>query len=190
MKTLEMAHADELMVCSRIISEGKEFQREQGFVQWTDDYPNIETIRNDIQNGKGYVIKVNRQIAGYMCIDFDGEPAYEHIQGQWKTSTPYAVVHRLAFSKDFRGTGLADIVFRLIEELCLSRSVKNIRVDTDFPNTRMQHILEKNGFTKCGTVIFQGSGKIAYDKILNGKTVGGYGIHRMFACHPTPSKKI
>lgn len=166
MKTLELAHTDELTVCIRIISEGREFQRKQGFVQWTDDYPNIENIRNDIQNEKGYVVKVNRKIAGYMCIDFDGEPAYDSIQGEWKTSIPYAVVHRLAFSREFRGIGLADITFRLIEKLCLSKGIKNIRVDTDFSNMRMQHILEKNGFTQCGTIIFQGSGKLAYDKIL------------------------
>ncbi len=167
MKILELAQMNELIECSQIIDEGREFQKEQGFVQWTDDYPNIETIREDIQNKIGYVVKVDNQIAGYMCIDFSGEPAYDNIQGEWRTLTPYAVVHRLAFCSKFRGIGLADITFHLIEELCLSKGVKNIRVDTDFPNKRMQHILEKNGFVKCGVIIFQGSGKIAYDKILN-----------------------
>ncbi|MCI8514395.1 MAG: hypothetical protein HFI93_07150 [Lachnospiraceae bacterium] len=56
--------------------------------------------------------------------------------------------------------------FRLIEELCLSKGIEGIRIDTDFPNKRMQHILIKNGFSPCGTVVFQGSPKPAYDKIL------------------------
>lgn len=30
----------------------------------------------------------------------------------------------------------------------------------------MQHILEKNGYRRCGTVLFQGSGKVAFDKAL------------------------
>ena len=28
-----------------ILEEGRRFQREQGFVQGTDDYPNIATVR-------------------------------------------------------------------------------------------------------------------------------------------------
>lgn len=168
MYTLEQAQMSFIDLCYRIIDEGRNFQREQGFTQWTDDYPNIDTIRDDIMNEKGYVLKVDELIAGYMCIDFDGEPAYDKIDGKWHTTEPYAVVHRMAFNKDFRGMGLADITFRLIDKLCRSKNVTSIRVDTDFPNKRMQHILEKNGFVKRGIVIFQGSGKLAYDKSLDG----------------------
>jgi hypothetical protein len=99
-----------------------------------------------------------------MCIDFDGEPAYEDIQGKWRTEGPYAVVHRMAFNKNFRGMGLAGITFKLIEELCIQNSIRNIRIDTDFSNERMQHILKKNGYENCGVIIFQGSGKLAFDK--------------------------
>ena len=105
-------------------------------------------------------------MAGYLCIDFDGEPAYDTIDGAWRTKGPYAVVHRMAFDRAFCGMGLADATFSRIEALCGARGVRNIRVDTDFPNLRMQHVLEKNGFVRCGVVVFQGSGKIAYDKIL------------------------
>ena len=186
MKTLVPAKMDELAICYAIIDEGRTFQKEQGFVQWTDDYPNMDTIRDDIQDQKGFVIKDNGVIAGYMCIDLDGEPAYINIDGQWAAEEPYAVVHRMAFSRDFRGTGLADEAFRLIGEFCTSRGVDYIRVDTDFPNKRMQHILEKNGFTRRGTVIFQGSGKIAYDKILTDGDLAGSGI--VMALEPAGEK--
>ena len=164
MNTLEAAQMEDCEVCRRIIDMGREFQQEQGFVQWTEDYPNLDTIRDDIKNKKGYVVKVDGVIAGYMCIDFDGEPAYESIEGAWRTEGPYAVVHRMAFSRDFRGMGLADVTLKLIEELCVQNGVRAIRVDTDFPNRRMQHILTKNGFEHCGVIVFQGSGKLAYDK--------------------------
>ncbi len=62
--------------------------------------------------------------------------------------------------------GLSSITLSLIENFCIENGIKSIRVDTDFQNKRMQHILEKNGFSKCGIVIFQGSGKLAYDKML------------------------
>ena len=124
-------------------------------------------IRKDIQEEKGYVITYDSQIAGYMCIDFSGEPAYEHIEGKWHTILPYAVIHRMAISKEFRIRGLSSIAFTLIGDLCLSKNIRSIRVDTDFPNKRMKHILEKNGFSKCGIIVFQGSGKLAYDKTLS-----------------------
>ena len=165
-KILEKAKLNELEECYKIIDTGRNFQKEQGFTQWTDDYPNLETIKNDIQNEKGFVLKSDGEIAGYMCIDFDGEPAYKNIQGEWKTTEPYAVVHRMAFKSEFRGKGFADVAFNLIDELCKSKNITSIRVDTDFPNKRMQHILQKNGFEKRGVVIFQGSEKIAYDKSL------------------------
>mgnify|MGYP002517367962 CR=1 FL=1 len=166
MTTLEPARMEEVNVCMEIIKEGKKFQEEQGFTQWTEDYPDKDTIRSDIRKTKGYVLKMDDEIAGYMCIDFDGEPAYDDIQGRWRTEEPYAVIHRMAFRKEFRGIGLTDITFGLIEDLCIQNGIHCIRVDTDFSNKRMQHIFKKNGFENCGRIIFQGSEKLAYDKWL------------------------
>lgn len=164
--TLEKAKQTETDRCYEIINEGRQFQKQQGFEQWTDEYPNRDTIIADISAGKGYVLKADGAIAGYMCIDFDGEPAYDNINGRWRSSGDYAVVHRMAFSEEWRGQGLADITFGLIEKLCVEAGIGCIRIDTDFPNKRMQHILAKNGFVNCGTIVFQGGDKLAYDKIL------------------------
>ena len=166
MISLDLAVMEELADCYKAVDSGRAFQREQGFVQWTEEYPSLETLRSEIMWGQGYAVTVDGAVAGYLCIDFDGEPAYDTIDGAWRTKGPYAVVHRMAFDRAFRGMGLADATFSRIEALCGARGVRNIRVDTDFPNLRMQHVLEKNGFVRCGVVVFQGSGKIAYDKIL------------------------
>lgn len=167
MLTLESARTDEIEACNEILQEGRQFQREQGFVQWTEDYPNMNTIRGDVAAGTGYALRADGVTAGYLCVDFSGEPAYAEIEGAWGAEQPYAVAHRMAFSRKFRGMGLVDTAFALIEKLCLDRHISYIRVDTDFPNRRMQHILEKNGFIRRGTIVFQGSGKIAYDKLLS-----------------------
>lgn len=167
MYTLEHARIVDTDACNQIIGEGRQFQREQGFVQWTDDYPNIDTVRGDIAANIGYVLKADNVIVGYMCIDFSGEPAYADIEGTWCSAQPYAVVHRMAFSRKFQGAGLADTAFTLIETLCLDNKTAYIRVDTDPSNRRMQHILTKNGYSHCGSIIFQGSEKLAYDKLLS-----------------------
>lgn len=99
MNILESAKNSDIDVCWNILADGRSFQREQGFVQWTDDYPNRDTVENDILSKKGYILKVDGTIAGYMCIDFSGEPAYESIGGSWRSEKNYAVIHRMAFRK-------------------------------------------------------------------------------------------
>ena len=99
MTILVQAVAEETEECYWIIDQGRKFQQEQGFTQWTEDYPNLQTIRQDILDQKGFVVKVDQAIAGYMCIDFSGEPAYEEINGAWRSSQNYAVIHRMAFSQ-------------------------------------------------------------------------------------------
>ena len=164
--SLELAELKDVSVCYEIIEDGRAFQQEQGFIQWTEKYPNRDTIVEDIQRQKGYVLKSDQDILGYMLIDFDGEPAYDTIKGAWRSDAPYGVIHRLAFSKKARGKGIAHKAFALIDEMCLAHNVPYIRIDTGFQNKRMQHILEKNGYVKCGSVIFQGGEFLAYDKIL------------------------
>ena len=159
MYLLELAQLKDTAKYYAIIKAAKEFQREQGFIQWTDGYP--RSLSN-----KGYVLTADNDIAGYMCVDFSGEPAYADIDGEWNTEMPYAVVHRMAFSERYRGKGLSSTALILVENLCLSKGVKGIRADTGFQNARMQHILEKSGFSKCGVIVLQGSGKLAYDKKL------------------------
>ena len=106
MHVLRPALTDEAGRCYGIIEEAKAFQREQGFIQWTEDNPSQETVAKDIRDGKGLVITSDGEIAGYMCIDFTGEPAYDCIDGSWNSDEPYAVVHRMAFDRKFIGCAL------------------------------------------------------------------------------------
>ena len=104
--------------------------------------------------------------AGYVCIDFNGEPAYNTLSGSWLSSQPYVVLHRLALSPSFRGRGLAASVFQAAEKMARSKDVHSFKVDTDSPNQIMRHILEKQGFVYCGTICFDNSEKIAFEKLL------------------------
>ena len=106
MYNLRPAAMNEARQCYEIIEEAKSFQKEQGFTQWTDDYPFQDTVIEDIKDGKGFVITSDDEIAGYMCIDFTGEPAYDNIDGSWNSDEPYAVVHRMAFDRKFIGRSM------------------------------------------------------------------------------------
>lgn len=79
---------------------------------------------------------------------------------------PYGVVHRMAIDDVCKGKGAAPAFFRFAEELCKERDIRSNRVDTDADNRMMQRVLEKQGFTYCGTVCFDNSEKIAFEKLL------------------------
>ncbi len=166
MYRLKTAQEKDLDICMQIIREGRDFQQAQGFTQWTEEYPSRSTLQQDIADKKGYVLMAGDSIAAYFCLDFDGEPAYADIDGKWQLDAPYAVVHRMAFSPAFRGKGLSYVIWTLIEAHCKANNVFYIRADTDVPNKRMQHIFEKMGYRQCGSISFQGDGKLAYDKVL------------------------
>lgn len=61
MYKLELAKECELEKCYEIIDSGRAFQKEQGFIQWTDDCPSLEILKEDIKNEKGYFIKAGVQ---------------------------------------------------------------------------------------------------------------------------------
>ena len=164
--SFEKAECPDLDFCLRAIDEGRAFQREQGFVQWADNYPDRGLIEEDIKNGIGHILYINGEKAGYVAVDFAGEPVYKDIKGKWNTGEPYVVIRRITFTRAFAGHGLSRIMFAAIDDFCRLHSVKNIRLNTGKENGRMQHSLINAGYSYCGTVVYRGVGRLAYDKIL------------------------
>ena len=160
------ARWEDILACVEILDAGRAFQREQGFVQWADGYPGRREVEADVSEGKGYVLKVDGIIAAYMYLGFDGDPSYPAIRGAWHTEEPYTVIHRIAIGDGFRGMGLSDEVFRLVEEFSRANGVYALRIDTHADNKRMRHVVEKNGFSYCGIVMQNGGERLAYDKPL------------------------
>ena len=166
MNTLRQATPDELTTCIQILREGRAFQQEQGFTQWTEEYPSPALIERDIHEGGGWLFLLDDEPAGYMYLTFEGDPAYLPPECAWRKDVPYVAVHRIAFARRFAGRGLSCSVFEAIRNLCRERGISCIRIDTDSKNQRMQHVLEKNGFVRCGVVMFEGDAKLAYDNLF------------------------
>lgn len=161
---LRKVKAHEIDTAMALIDQAKAFLRAQGVDQWQSGYPDRACIAVDIDRGKGYFCEEEGAVAGYLCIDFDGEPAYDTLDGAWLTQEPYVVVHRMALDDRVKGRGLASQAFTLVEELARGKGIHSFRVDTDRDNRIMRHLLEKNGFVYCGTIRFDNSEKIAFEK--------------------------
>lgn len=163
MYMLAPAAAKHIPAVMCILDEGRLFQREQGFLQWPEGYPSEEIVQQDINAGTGFLLYGNGEIAAYLSLGFAGDPAYSHIVGKWRFEEPYAVIHRMATARAFRGKGAADAAFILAERICLAKGVTCLRIDTHSQNERMRHVLAKNGFVLCGTIMSYGE-RLAFDK--------------------------
>ena len=60
-------------------------------------------------------------VIAYGAVVFDGEPAYDAIDGQWLTDEPYVLVHRIAVVDGERGRGVAAEFLHRVETLAQER---------------------------------------------------------------------
>ena len=148
-----------------VISHAKEYMKKNNSTQWNENYPNKETIINDIENSIGYVLIVENLIRGYIVVDFSDDEVYKNIKGKWKIFGNYASIHRCAIHKELRGQGYGSELFKFAEKLALSKNIRSVRIDTAPENETMKHLFNKNGYEYCGIVFIDGE-KIAYEKLL------------------------
>jgi len=125
--------------------------------QWADSYPANEALVADIEAGELYVCHEGDDIYGVFKLMFGLEPAYAApIEGKWLNEEPYGTVHRIA------SAGTRGGVFDESLNYCKGR-IDNVRIDTHPNNKTMQHLCERSGFKRCGTIIVSdGSPRIMY----------------------------
>lgn len=111
-----------------LIRQAREHLKRRGVDQWQKEYPNRASIQADVDAQTGYLLTDGPETVGYMCVSFDGEPAYGRIEGAWKSSQNYAVIHRLAIDDAKKGRGLASAMLEFAETLCVLREVHSIKV--------------------------------------------------------------
>ena len=141
--------------------------------QWGDNFPPQELLEEDIDSNRVIVYVVNGQIEAVFAFILGADPTYAAIEdGQWLDDTlPYGTVHRLASAGKHKGVASAVLDWSM--EHCQS-----LRADTHADNKIMQHLLEKNGFTRCGIIhVADGSPRFAYQKLAATQPLGCNSIH-------------
>lgn len=163
-KTLK-TDVDDVMA---VIKQAQDYFKEKGINQWQNNYPNSETINNDILSGHSYVLVKDDSVVATAAVSFDGESTYNNIyEGKWLTNDKYAVIHRIAVDNTYKGLGLSSEIMKRVEALCLSKDVHSIKVDTHKENLSMQRLLKKNDFEYCGIIyLHDGNERIAFEKVL------------------------
>lgn len=158
--TIRKTTAADLDDILRIYAYAREQMKKNGNPsQWGDIHPRPELVAQDIEKGISYVIEKSGKICGVFAFILGDDAAYRKIEGKWLNNEPYGAIHRVAGDGSVKG----------ILNSCLSfceKQIGNIRVDTHENNTIMQHLLSKNGYTRCGIIytLKDGTPRIAYQK--------------------------
>lgn len=188
------ARPEEVGRILQIIDEARMRIRAHGSTQWQDGYPAREDIVHDLARGCGVVAiampaarsgytaqsrkpdeptdrrigpdHLTERIVGYAAVVFDGEPAYDAIEGSWNLDGPYVVVHRLAVADEALHRGVATALLRHAAEQAVARGIRNFRIDTAEENMPMREVLRRLGFRSCGRIRYRSGERIAYDKTL------------------------
>ena len=128
--------------------------------QWINGYPQQELIEKEIIAGHCFVcVDKTQQVIATFCFIVGDDPTYAVIEdGEWPSDVPYAVIHRLASDGSHKGIAAEGI------QWC-AQQINCLRADTHADNKVMQHLLEKNGFIRCGIIyVANGTARIAYQR--------------------------
>lgn len=158
---LRLATREDVPAIERIYEDARLYMRENGNPnQWNGLHPNGEDALAGIKEGTSYVCEDGGEVVATFYFKMNAnDPTYHSIyDGEWKSDTPYAVIHRIAVKH--HGRGIIDFCF----DECF-RMFPNIRIDTHRDNIPMQKCLVRHGFEYCGIIyLMSGDERLAYQK--------------------------
>lgn len=152
----------------KIINQAKQYFIDEKIFQWSVEYPNNSTIKNDIDNDVSFVIVDNNKILATFALIIGEDKCYKNIyEGKWLTDNIYATIHRVAIDNSYKRKGIGNKLIEYSENYCINNNIKSLRIDTHKLNIPMTKLIEKNNFIYCGVIKTEyNSNRIAYEKIL------------------------
>lgn len=157
---IRRANKEDIKYIMRIYEAAKKKMRADGNLhQWSDKYPDEETLLNDIARDELYIAHNCGEIYGVFMLSYSGEGTYKVIQGAWLNEEPYAVIHRIA------SLGKGKNLLKDAIDFAFDKT-NNIRIDTHEDNNIMRTLLKKLGFIYTGIIhLKNGDERRAYQLI-------------------------
>lgn len=152
MATRRFRHAtmDDLPRMRAIYQRARELMAANGNpTQWGNTFPREAVVIDDIKRQRMMLLVDTKdgkeRILAQFAVCLGEDPTYAHIDGAWLDNDSYVTIHRIASSGLVRHAARDCIRWALTH-------YGNVRADTHPNNKAMQHILESNGFARCGLI--------------------------------------
>lgn len=164
------AAQQDLPALMRLLDGAKAYLKQMGLPQWQNGYPDHSDVLKDIQNENAYILEgADKTVLAMASLVFGEEPDYHTIyEGEWLQTARYATIHRLAVGPAARGGGAGAAMVQRLQKICCQRGVYALRSDTHPDNRPMRGLLQRCGFSHCGTIylVRGGDARAAYEMLL------------------------
>jgi len=153
--TIEKALLNQLNEIFEIFRECKHSMEKENIFQWTEHYPTINHISDDIKNGYLFSLNNGGKNLGVINISTIEEPEYETVHWLDKNGK-CLVIHRLTVHPKNQKGGLARKLMDFAENFAAENSYTSIRLDAYSGNQRVLRFYESRGYQKTSEVNFTG----------------------------------
>ena len=163
---------------SQLLDQGHETFRSLGIDEGRKKYPSARRLMHSIKNKTTYIIE-NREgePIGMYAVSLTADPQYaKPFTGSWLTANDakkpeYAVLHWVNVTPSARRSGVGSFILEDAERLAKKAGRKSIRTDTYPENRPMRALLEKYGYSECGSIVIKDyfgreKRRIAFEKLL------------------------
>ena len=154
-----------------IINDAKELLKKDS-LQWQQSYPNINTMKGDIQSHQLFGAYIDDLLVGIVALVVGEDISYKKIyDGSWiiPARSSDLVIHRIAVKKEYHHYGVGKQLMTFADKYASSHGCKSIKADTHCKNKIMQYLLENNGYSKQGIIYLErdevDNERIAYEKV-------------------------
>ena len=150
---IERGQLFDLQKLFQIYLNGKINLENNGIYQWTDNYPTISIIEDDLKKDVLYTLKNNEKIIGAINISEEQETEYNSIKWEFDNSK-ILVIHRLVIDPKYQKKGYAQKLMDFAEKFAKENNYTSIRLDAYSQNLRVIEFYKKRNYVIRGNVNF------------------------------------
>lgn len=132
---------------------------------WNYDYPNIDDVKNDINNKSLYILLQNKEIIAVAAAGEDNE--LKKIECYSKQIKAPCGLARIAVKTQYQNKGIAKYLISYIEKQVIKKGFDGIHFLVNKTNLHAKAVYDKMGYICCGEHIMYDKEWYCYEKKFN-----------------------
>ena len=150
---ITLAAPNDITDIMRLLAECIKDMNKNGIRQWSDFYPTIDVITEDVRNKSMYCVRHESQCIGIITLSEKQNAQYEQVR--WLTNFGRVlIVYRLAVHPKWQRQGIARRLMDFAEQFAVENQYNSIRLDAYSGNPRAVRFYERRGYEEAGQVYF------------------------------------
>lgn len=154
----------DIIQAAQVLEEVKAYMLNIGIDQWDQEYPNRIVLTQDIGREEAFIYEEQGELLAYMALNEKCDQEYAELN--WKTATPFVVIHRLYVKPSVQGKGISSKMIKYADQFALENKYQSIRFDAFSLNETANAVHIKKGYASVGTVLYRKGVFNCYEKAM------------------------